>query len=182
MSQDAQVSELMGALYRRDRDRVDELLAAGPSLDPFECAALGRTDELPADLDLGARSPDGFTLLHLACFFGHADTVRTLLERGADVEAQAANESSVRPLHSAAAAPSAEIVALLLEHGATPDARQNGGWTALHAAAMHGDEPMARALLQRGADPGLAADDGRTAITLAEGRTPLLELLQGRRA
>ncbi len=177
MSTDKQVSELMSALYQRDRARVDELLAEDPTLDLFECAALGRTAELPDDAGVADRASDGFTALHLACFFAHAETARELIARGADVNAAADNPSRVQPLHSAAAGQSAEIVALLLDHGATPDARRHGGWTALHAAAMNGDAQMARVLLEHGADPDLATDDGQTVRSLAEDKPELKELL-----
>ena len=177
MSDDKEVSELLSALYQRDQARVDSLLAEGPTLDLFECAALGRTAELPDHAEVSKRAADGFSALHLACFFGHTETARELIARGADVNAAADNLSGVRPLHSAAAGKSAEIVVLLLEHGATADARQHGGWTALHAAAMHGDTQMVRALLEHGADPDLAADDGKTGRSLAEDKPGLRELL-----
>ncbi len=177
MSTDKQVSELMSALYQRDKARVDELLAEDPTLDLFECAALGRTAELPYVTEVSERAPDGFSALHLACFFAHAETARELIARGADVNAIADNPTRVQPLHSAAAGQSAEIVALLLDHGATPDARQHGGWTALHAAAMNGDVQMARALLKHGADPDLAADDGQTVRSLVEDKPELKALL-----
>ena len=40
------MSELLEALYRGDRNRVDEVLAGDPELDVFEAAALGRSDRL----------------------------------------------------------------------------------------------------------------------------------------
>jgi ankyrin repeat protein len=179
MSTAKQVSALMSALYERDQERITELLAEGPVLDLFECAALGRTAELPREAELSKLAPDGFSALHLACFFAHAETARELTSRGADVDAVADNASHVQPLHSAAAARSAEVVTLLLEHGAPPDAAQHGGWTALHAAAMHGDVPMARTLLAHGADPDLAADDGHSARSLAADKPEWAALLEG---
>ena len=179
MSAAKQVSALMSALYERDEARIGQLLTLGTVLDLHECAALGRTSELPEKTEISKLAADGFSALHLACFFGHAETARELIARGADVDVVADNASRVRPLHSAAAARSAEVVALLLEHGATPDATQHGGWTALHAAAMHGDVPMARALLSRGADPDLTAGDGQSARSLASDKPELKALLEG---
>ena len=51
------MSNLLQALYRGDRAKVDELLAADPTLDVFEAAAVGRTDRLREllDEDLGRR-------------------------------------------------------------------------------------------------------------------------------
>ena len=91
------MSSLLQALYRGDRATVDELLAADPSLDVFEAAALGRTEGLRELLDedparANAFGDDGFHPLGLACFFGHVDAARLLLERGADVNALSTNE------------------------------------------------------------------------------------------
>ena len=82
-------SAVLIAQYRDKRDAVAVLLAAGPELDIFDAAALGRTarvaewlDQDPALLD--AQSSMGFGPLALAAFFGQADTVKLLLDRGAD--------------------------------------------------------------------------------------------------
>ena len=168
----ADVSPILQALYVGRRDEVDALLAEMPELDLFEAAALGQTDRVAELVErdgsvVGARSPDGFTALHLAAFFGQADVARLLADRGADVDAVAENPLRVTPLHSAAAARQTEIARLLLEHGADPNARQEGGFTPLHAAAQNGDEELAKLLLRRGADPRAATDDGRGASRLA---------------
>ncbi len=164
---------LMQAIYSRRRDLIDILLAAEPTLDVFEAAALGERAWLEDLLDIdpeaaAAHAADGFTALHLAAFFGHEDCMRVLLARGADLHAVARNAMRVMPLHSAAASHRWQAVELLLDHGAQVDAQQHGGWTALQSAAMNGDEPMVAALLRRGANAGLVADDGRCAVQLAE--------------
>jgi uncharacterized protein len=179
------LSELLAAVYRGDRDRVEELLAADPELDVFEAAAVGRIERLTALLDadpglVSAWTEDGFTPLHLSAFFRQPEAARLLVERGALVDVVARNdELQVTPLQSAAAARQEETAALLLERGADPNAQQRGGFTALHAAAQHGDEPLARLLLARGADPSLAAEDGRTAADFARdgGHAELAALL-----
>ena len=71
------VSALLLARYRFDRETTDALLAADPELDVFEAAALGYVDRLRERLlysaeAVAAFSPDGFTALHLAAFFGKA--------------------------------------------------------------------------------------------------------------
>ena len=166
------VSPLLQALYEGRRE--DALLlrdSAGP-LTLFEAAALGdiaRVEQLvEADRAApGARSPDGFTALHLAAFFGQPQVVRSLLAHGADPSPVAENPMRVTPLHSAAAARDAEAVRALLDAGADPDARQQRGITALHAAAMHGDREIVALLRGAGADPALADDDGTTAAGYA---------------
>ncbi|MCG8407193.1 MAG: ankyrin repeat domain-containing protein [Phycisphaerales bacterium] len=166
------LSPLMQALYRRRMDIVDVLLAAGAKLDAFEAAALGRVEAVTEILDanpgtVDARSPDGFTLLHLAAFFGRDDVVGLLLERGAAANAVSQNAMSLTALHSAASCGARGIMASLLDHGADPNARQQGGWTALHAVAKHGDLEAVDMLLARGSDPAVPSDDGKTALSLA---------------
>lgn len=169
---DRDVSALMWALYHRREAFVEALLKHRPELDIFEAAALGdhaRLKSMLADDPEGANrvSPDGFTPLHLASFFGHESAARVLVEAGADVNCVAANESRVRPIHSAVAVRSTALVKLLLDSGADPNAAQMGGWTALHAAAKHEMPDAVRALLDHGADPAQPAEDGSTPLALA---------------
>lgn len=187
-ARDAQgVSAILLALYHRASEALDLLLSGDPALDVFEAAALGRTDALRRALRedpsrVAARAGDGFTPLHLACYFGHVDAVDLLLDSGADVNVPADNPSQVRPVHSAAAGGSAEIVTLLLRNGASVNARQAGGHSALHQAANAGLTEMARHLLDHGADPDLANDQGDTPTSLARagGDADLVALLEGR--
>ena len=146
------MSNLLQALYRGDRAKVDELLAADPTLDVFEAAAVGRTDTLRELLDedpalANAFGDDGFHPLGLASFFGNIDAARLLLERGADVDGLSRNEHvQTAAIHAAAAAEGKdesmryELVQLALEHGADPNLRQGGGFTAIDAARQNGDE------------------------------------------
>jgi len=83
------------AQYRDKPDAVALLLAAEPELDIFDAASVGRTERVAEWLDrdpglLNAASSDGFSPLGLAAFFGHADTVKLLLARGADTKGAAA--------------------------------------------------------------------------------------------
>ena len=172
----------MQALYERRADDVERMRAEGEP-DGFEAAALGDRERLEALLDgdpalLGARSPDGFTVLHLAAFFGHGPLVQWLLERGADPGPVAENPMRVQPLHSAVAARNGDAVRALLAAGADPDARQQRGITALHAAAVHGDDDMVGALMDAGADPTLADDEGTTAPAYAR-RGGFLDIARG---
>ena len=154
------MSELLQAVYRGDQARVDELLAAGPELDVFEAAAVGRVDRLRTLLDedatlANAWAEDGFQPLGLASFFGHADAARLLVERGAEVNSASRNDLKVMPLHSAVAEKDPEIryeiAKLLLEHGADPNARQQDDFTPLMAADQQGDDRLRALLVEHGA-------------------------------
>ncbi len=168
------VSALMSALYRGRQDMVAVLLGVEPDLDVFEASALGNVPRLEQIIrsdpsKSNVFSADGFTPLHLACFFRQEGSARLLLNSGADPSAIAKNNMRVQPLHSAAAARQRHIAEMLLHAGASVNAKQHGGWTALHAAAQHGDVETAELLLEYGADPSLANDDGRAPADLAAG-------------
>src|SRR2546421_9179776 len=125
------MSELLQALYGGDRARLDELLAHDPQLDVFEAAALGRAERLRRLLDedesrVNAFGDDGFHPLGLACFFGHVDAARVLLDHGADVNLLSRNEHiQTAAIHAAAASQESgsdestryELVRLVLGHG-----------------------------------------------------------------
>ena len=167
------VSALLYARYRDNLPAVETLLRANPPIDVFDAAALGRTGRLrelitaQADL-IGAHSPDGYTPLHLAAFFGQAETARVLIQAGAAVNAVARNDMKVTPLHSAAAARRDEVARMLIDAGADVNAKEQGGFTPLHAAAQNGDIELIDLLLDRGARLDATTDDGKTPADLAE--------------
>lgn len=171
------------AAYHHQDEALALLLATRTAhdrpLDLFEAAAVGDTDRVRALVDdrpalLATRSGDGFPALGLAAFFGHLDTVRLLLELGADPALAAANAMRVTPLHSALAHRNQETVrataTLLLDAGAPVNARQAGGWTPLHQAAAAGNDALVDQLLSRGADPAEESDNGTSVVDMARER------------
>ena len=164
------VGLLLTSLYHRRSDVTAAIESRRAAFDPFEAAALGRSEDLERHLDEGfaidSTAPDGFTALHLAAFFDRGPVAELLLERGADPSPMAKNPSRVRPIHSAVAGRSGEIIDLLIARNVDLDAEQMGGWTALHAACKNELAAIARALVEGGADPLRQADDGSTARTL----------------
>ena len=159
------MSELLQALYQGNRARADTLIAENPGLTIFEAAAAGRTERvrelLREDPSLAnAFAEDGFHPLGLACFFGHVDTARVLLEQGAAVDALSRNARiQTAAIHAAAAsneegtdeATRYELVKLVLDHGADPNLPQAGGFRAIDAARQNGDAKVERLLRDRGA-------------------------------
>lgn len=158
------LSAVMLAQYHRRPDLVAVLLAHEPHLEIHESAALGMTRRVERILReqsplAEAHAVDGYTPLHLACMFGHLETVRRLLDHGVRVDAPADNPSRAQPLHVAVSGRWPDIVTELLARGAPVNARQQGGFTALHLAVQNRDEEMVRHLLAAGADPDQRADD-----------------------
>jgi len=167
------VSVLMLSRYRADRATTDALLAADPELDVFEATALGYIDRLRERLDedpsrATAFSPDGFTALHLAAYFGKTEAARALIDAGAAVGVYSTNDQWVQPLHSAAAGRHHEVCRVLIAAGAHVNAKQRHGFTPLHAAAQHGDDELVELLLSAGADPSARTDGGETPADTAD--------------
>ena len=76
------ISALMQARYENRMEIVELLRQAAGELDVFESAALGDVARLKkllaSDHELvSARSSDGFTPLHLACFFGQLEAAES---------------------------------------------------------------------------------------------------------
>ncbi|HEV2688305.1 MAG TPA: ankyrin repeat domain-containing protein [Bryobacteraceae bacterium] len=172
------------AKYAGKNDLAAMLLEQGVVLDIFAACIAGaeqRVVELAgAQRELvGNYSHDGWTPLHLACFFGHAAIAEALLTYGADVAARSHNAMQNTPLHAAAAGRSVDAVRVLIEHGADVNARQHGGWMALHAAAQNGDVEMVRLVIASGADVKARADNNQNAMDLAltKGHQAVVNLL-----
>jgi ankyrin repeat protein len=177
------VSALLHAVYRGRREIAELLDAAGAERDVFNSAGLGKCERLRSLLDanprlLEARSADGWTPLHLAAFFGHADAVRYLLERGADPRALSSNAQSNHPLHAACAGGGVQAALALIASGADPGYAAQG-FTPLHIASANGLREVVRALLDAGADPAVRDPSGKTPGDHARGRghTELAQML-----
>jgi ankyrin repeat protein len=107
----------------------------------MDLAREGRTAELVEFLDHGlpvdVADRDGNTLLMLAAYHGHADTVETLVARGADVDRR--NDRDQSPVAGAIFKGEESVVRILVEAGADLDA---GTPTARASAAMFGREHL----------------------------------------
>ena len=166
---------LMSALYRGHRDVVDLLIDAGAPLDASAAAATGRCDELDRALAgapraVSAYTYDGWTPLHLAAFFGHADAVERLLDAGANPNAVSTNSLKNTPLHAATAGKHSEVALLLIARGADVQAVDAGRHTPLHIAAENGLEGVVRALRAAGADAHAVDADDKTPLSRAAAR------------
>jgi ankyrin repeat protein len=153
-------SEILQALYTGDADRAQELARDNDRLDVFEAAAVGNTARLRQLLSedpsrANAWAQDGFQPLGLACFFGHPDAARVLLDHGAEINSASRNDFKVMPLHSACAVRDAdtryELAKMLLEHGADPNAKQQDDFTPLMEANQNNDERLRDLLVEHGA-------------------------------
>ena len=133
------------------------LLGAGATLTLRGAIALGNADrvrELLRTID----SRDA--LLSLAVIHGQTETVRLLLDLGADVDertllgnVEEAVESAGKPLWMAAETGRRDIAELLLDRGADPNANLYASGWPLDRAYRNQDSAMKQLLLNRGAKP-----------------------------
>jgi ankyrin repeat protein len=145
---DPRVAALVAAVRGQSADTIAQLLASHPD------AAT-------------ARDAAGSTLLHHAAAFGSIDTMKRLLDAGADVNA--ANRRRSTPLHWSLH--DEAKVRLLLSRGAAINAKQVEGRTPLYIAGSMGQgTSLIRLLLENGANPAIATANGNTPLMEASGR------------
>ncbi|HEX5109590.1 MAG TPA: ankyrin repeat domain-containing protein [Vicinamibacterales bacterium] len=131
-ARDPIATELLDALRRGDRRRIDQLLNANPGA-------------------ARATGSGGITSLMYAGLYGSAASARKLLDLGADPNAR--NDAGATALMWAV--DDLETTRLLLDRGADPNLRSADGRTALVlAAARPGGSDVVKALLDRGARLG----------------------------
>jgi ankyrin repeat protein len=136
-------------------------------------------------VDANARNEDR-TALIAAVHMGHTAIVQTLLDKGADINAQCSCSGmgegdwtpllyAIRRLSDFSQNPEAEqqereIAHLLLSRGADVNQRNTRGESALLLAADAGDAELVRALLDKEADVNVSNKDGWTPLFFAANR------------
>jgi uncharacterized protein len=179
------VSAVFLALYRGNNQAAQEIASKRSSLDVYEAAALGNMIRLRSLLDhdnslAGSYSPDGFTALALAAYIGQKETARYLLEKGADPNAVAKNETGFTALTGAVSQNHTEVAKMLVESGANVNYSYEGGFTPLMHAAYAGNLELVKFLLEHGADPNAKNGEGKTPLAFAreKGHERVIELLK----
>lgn len=167
------ITPLMLAIYYRKAEVITAIRTFKKDLTIYEASAIGELASVKQLLAeqavlLDTFSPDGFTCLGLACFFGHLEIVKYLIENGANVNIPSHNAFKVAPIHSACAISNEQIIVLLLENGANVNAKQQNGVTPLHSVAHHGQTHLVKLLIRYGADMHAKMDTGQTPLAMAE--------------
>jgi uncharacterized protein len=124
-----------------DEEKVASMVAADPSLansfsdDGFPAVGLAiffrhpaiarRLIELGADINAAARNPQKVAPIHAAAAVRDLDTLRLLLERGANVNAR--QQMGFVALMTAAIHGDTEMAQLLIDHGADKGAKADDG-------------------------------------------------------
>ncbi|KAG5790462.1 hypothetical protein H9Q69_010471 [Fusarium xylarioides] len=139
-----------------DGQRITPVVQSAACHSPEEVEILRH---LLADASSKEKMAEDVSLAHIAALHGHSNSLRLVLEYGAD--ANAADVEGRTPLHLAARHSHPECISLLLAHGADVKAKANDRSTPLHEAASNADEECVRLLLDAGADMLVRCDRGR---------------------
>lgn len=121
-------------------------------------------------LSAGAQTP-----LTEAARDGDVDRVRTVIGRGADVDA--AEADLTRAIHWATYHDDLEMTRLLAEAGAEVTATNRYGASALSMAAVNGNAEMITLLLDHGADATTTGPEGET-VLMTSARTGVVEAVR----
>lgn len=161
------ISMVMLAQYYGRAEIVALLVQHNAQIDLYDASAIGDAERAAGWLAMQPQlantfSPDGFTPLGLAAFFGHLEIVNILLLHHADPNSASNNPMRVTPLHSAIAGNHYAVAAKLVEAGANVNAVQADGFTPLMGAAQNGNLQMVELLLAHGADKNARVDKHAT--------------------
>jgi len=140
---------LHAAIHKKHLDLVVLLLERGAETEPRD-----RRDQ---------------TALYVASSRGYTEVVRSLIDRGADLNVECGDSDewhSVKwtPLHVASNNGRLEVARLLLGHGTGVNYRDNRGKSALHIATRHASNDLVQLLLDHGANPYALDNVGKTAL------------------
>ena len=136
-------------LERDDLDKLPRMRAL------WLCAAASKGQEIVVErlLTNGAK-PDGKSFqripLHCAARYGHVTIVKSMLEKGANIEAK--NLSNHTALHLATENRHIAVAELLLKRGANIEVKDFLKQTVLHLAAENGHIAVVELLLEKGAN------------------------------
>lgn len=115
--------------------------------------------------NIEARNVDGETPLHVASRRGSVETVKFLLDNGADIEARD-NRGETPLAHAVLYWGFSENMSLLLERGADVNSRNNRGNTPLHTASSHCLQIQIQTLLEYSADVDVENKSGESALDI----------------
>lgn len=103
-----------------------------------------------------------FSILHYACINGNIETVKYLIDNGANIDIQGRKQWT--PLYRAIVDNQPAIALYLIEHGANVNLKDSDGWTPLHRSIRDNHLEIAKNLVENGADINAQNNKGWTPL------------------
>lgn len=107
--------------------------------------------------DSGLSISSGFGPLHISCARGHKNTVKSLIQKGASINAW--DKDGKTPLYRSCENGHVKIVQLLLNSGVDVNLCDKDGFSPLYAACQEGYHDIVKLLLDNKADPNMMSAD-----------------------
>lgn len=125
--------------------------------DPSSTHAKGQDS---STIDSGLSISSGFGPLHISCARGHKDTVNSLIQKGASINAL--DKDGKTPLYRSCENGRLKIVQLLLNKGVDVNHCDKDGFSPLYAACQEGYHDIVNFLLDNKADPNMMSANNTT--------------------
>ncbi|XP_052077278.1 uncharacterized protein LOC127715279 [Mytilus californianus] len=106
----------------------------------------------------------GYTPAHWACYRGHEEIVRYILDNNGPIDKPSNNELGAHPIHWACVNGHIAIVDILLQAGVSVNVVDNKGCTPIIMAAQYGHTVLVSFLMGKGAKPQMVDEDGNSVL------------------
>jgi uncharacterized protein len=141
---------------------------------------------LDAGLSPDSKCADGYPILSFATLSGKTDIAKSLIARGADVNAEgprtgrnpAGSNAGGTPIFFAAVTDNTDLIKLLIAKGANVNARMTVGVTPLMFAALKGQANAVKILISNGADLNAKTNNGKSVLDLAGQYPQIIKILK----
>lgn len=174
---------LHNTVWKEDKDMAELLISRGANVNardedgytPLDYAAMQNSKDL---VELFTAKGAQISTIHLAAGVGDFGTLKSLIEKGTDVNAKDKTGRTV--LQWALSAGQTDVAEFLIGKGADVNVKDDYGRTPLHSAARRGLREMLELLIAQGAEVNAKDERGASPLQYAksQGHSEVVQLLK----